>query len=193
MFSELVEKTRTIRRYDMSKVITDTDMTEILECARKCASAGNLQRLRYAILNSEEAEETFSAISLGGLLPKEKKPTRDVAPISYVVLFSKESEPDSNLLIDVGIAAQTIALAAAEKGIGSCMIRNFNKEYFSSLESAVGYYPILVIALGYPLENAQIVDVNEGDNLKYYKNDSDVNIVPKLTLSSLLLRKSNKM
>ena len=191
MFLKLVEKTRTIRRFDRSKLITDTDLMSFLECARKSASAGNLQRIRFVTVSGSEAEKAFSNVSLGGLLPPDKKPTQSVAPTAYIVLCSKEENPDANLLIDVGITAQTIALSAAEKGVGACMIRNFSKEYFSSLMSEEFPFPILVIALGYPSEIARTVDVSTNDSLKYYKNESGENIVPKLTLSELVIKKYN--
>ena len=189
MFSELVEKTRTIRRFDVSKAITDTDLTYILDCARKTASAGNLQRIRYVTVENSVAKDAFARISLGGLLPKDKKPTADVAPTAYVVLTAAEENPDANLLIDVGIAAQTIVLAAREKGIGACMIRNFDKEYFSCLSAPKRAFPILVIALGYPAEAAEITEGDGNGPLKYYKNESKVNIVPKLSLSELIIKK----
>ena len=47
MLSELVLNTRTIRRFDRSKFITDSDLTRILTIASNVASAGNMQRLRY--------------------------------------------------------------------------------------------------------------------------------------------------
>ncbi len=189
MFLNLVEKTRTIRRFDRSKLITDADLMSFLECARKSASAGNLQRLRFVTLNGDEAFRAFSNVSLGGLLPPDKKPTQSVAPAAYIVLCAAEENPDANLLIDVGITAQTIALSAAEKGVGACMIRNFNKEYFSSLMSEKFPFPILVIALGYPSETARIVDASVNDSLKYYKNESEENIVPKLALSEVVIKK----
>ena len=96
---ELVSKARTIRRFDTSKTITDADLMHVLECARRVASAGNLQRLRYVTINGEAAKSSFSNISLGGFLPPEKKPTEAVAPTAYVVISSYTDEPDANLLI----------------------------------------------------------------------------------------------
>lgn len=192
MLLDLVDKTRTIRRFDTSKSITGGDLMYILECARRVASAGNLQRLRYMIIDGEEARAAFSEISLGGLLPPEKKPTRDVAPVSYVVISSYDASPDANLLIDVGISAEAVVLSARERGIGACMIRNFKSEYFMGSDGSMPLYPILVIALGYPLEDARIVDVGEDGELKYYKGENGVNIVPKRTLSSLIVQKTTK-
>ena len=189
MFLNLVEKTRTIRRFDRSKLITDAELIGLLECARKSASAGNMQRIRFVSVNGNEAQRAFSHVSLGGLLPPDKKPNESVAPAAYIVLCAREENPDANLFIDIGITAQTIALAAAEKGIGACMIRNFGKEYFSSLAKGEYAFAQLVIALGYPSESARIVDASMNDSLKYYKNESEENIVPKLTLSELVIEK----
>ena len=186
---ELVSKARTIRRFDTSKTITDADLMHVLECARRVASAGNLQRLRYVTVNGEAAKSSFSNISLGGFLPPEKKPTEAVAPTAYVVISSYTDEPDANLLIDVGISAEAMVLAAAEMGIAACMIRNFNKAHFTFEKEGKTAFPILVIALGYPAETAMAVDVNDGESLKYYKNDEDVNVVPKLMLEDLIFHK----
>ena len=78
-------------------------------------------------------------------------------------------------------------LAAAERGIGSCMIRNFSKEYFEKLAADTGYHPILVIALGYPAEKVELVDVEPGGSLKYYRN-GNTNVVPKIKKSDLIIR-----
>ena len=69
------------------------------------------------------------------------------------------------------------------------MIRNFNKEYFSKLSGSEFAYPLLVIAIGYPFEGAQILDTNDSKALKYYKNENNINVVPKLTLDELVIRK----
>ena len=131
MIFELLKKARTYRRFDRSKLITEDALTDILESVRFAASAGNLQRIRYVMIGSDKAPECFSHIALGGYLPKEKKPDISVAPVAYIVMLTKENEIDVNLAIDIGISAEAIVLSAAERGIGSCMIRNFDKEYDS--------------------------------------------------------------
>ena len=185
MLCDLARKTRSYRRFLTSKLITDEDLTSILDVARCSASAGNLQRLRYATLRGEYAERAFSAVSLGGYLPKEKKPSSDVAATAYIVILSGIETPDVNLAIDIGIAAEAIALAAAERGIGSCMIRNFDKSYFSDVCGTDGLFVHLVIALGYPAEESKIVDPIAENELKYYINEDGVNIVPKLPLDTV--------
>ena len=188
MFSELVKKTRTYRRYDRLKVVTGEDLDVLLDCVRYTPSAGNLQRIRYITVNGDAATEAFGMISLGGYLPAEQKPDAYVAPAAYIVMLTEQDSPDTNLAIDIGISAEAIVLAAAERGIGSCIIRNFNKEYFEKLATGTGYHPALVIALGYPAESIRIVEAQIGDSLKYYRN-GNVNFVPKLKVSDLVLRK----
>ena len=138
MFSQLIEKTRTYRRYDRSKLVTGEDLCAILENVRYTASAGNLQRIRYITVSGSAADEAFANISLGGYLPAEQKPDASVAPVAYVVMVTQTDSPDTNLAIDIGISAEAIVLAAADRGIGSCMIRNFNKEYFGKLATGTG-------------------------------------------------------
>ena len=186
MISQLLKKTRTYRRFDRSKTLTGDALAEILECVRYTASAGNLQRVRYITVTGAAADEAFSSISLGGYLTAEQKPAHEVAPVAYIVMLAPTPSPDTNLAIDIGICAEAIALAAAEAGVGSCMIRNFSKEYFEKLATGTGYFPVLVIALGYPAEQTAVVDADSSESLKYYKN-GNTNFVPKLKLADLIL------
>ena len=190
MLFELLRKNRTVRRYERSRRVEEADIKEMLECARLTASAANLQRIRYASLTGKSADAAFPFVTLGGLLPPDKKTTEKTSPTAYVVMASEEKDFDPNLMIDVGISAEAITLAAAEKGIGSCMIRNFNKEYFVFSADEKMYYPILVIALGYADEGTCVVDAKEGESLKYNKMDDNVNYVPKLVLQDLWKKKN---
>ncbi len=189
MIVDLLEKTRTYRRFDNSKLVMSKDVESIVSSVRYAASAGNLQRIRYITVGHERAPEVFSHIALGGYLPKEKKPDAFVAPTSYILMLTETDTPDVNLSIDIGISAEAIVLTARELGIGSCMIRNFDKEYFSKLATGTGYSPILVIALGYPAEEVKIVSAETRDCLKYYKDENDVNAVPKLGTDALILKR----
>lgn len=187
MMRELMVKNRTIRRFDRSKAVTGEDIREILSLARLCASAANLQRIRYISLVGESAADAFSSITLGGYLPPESRPDRSVAPTAYIVILAPGENPDVNLSIDVGIAAEAITLVAAERGIGACMIRNFKARSFMPSDNSAGLNPVLVLALGYPAEVAETIDIQPTDSIKYYKNSDGVNCVPKRMLEELLI------
>ena len=188
-FLNLATQSRTIRFFDTSKIVSEDEINYILECARRTPSAANLQRIRYITISGDEAKKAFGKISLGGYLPESEKPTEsDAAPL-YIVVFAENKPLDVNLSIDVGINAQTIALAASENGLGSCMIRNFDSEYFASLVDSADYVPVLVIAVGHPSQKACIVDIEADESVKYYKNEFSVNCVPKRKLNDLILKK----
>ena len=89
---------------------------------------------------------------------------------------------------DVGIAAQTILLAAVEKGLGGCMIGSFRKpELKSLLGLSEGIEPNLVVALGKPAEKVILTEVGADGSTAYYRDENDVHYVPKRRLEDIIL------
>ena len=128
---------RTVRRYSQNKIPTHSELVSFIECARVSPSAANRQRVRFALIEGERADAAYAGISLGGYLPEDKRPSYENRPTAYIVLMS-ECDEDTNLAIDIGIYAQTIALAASEAGYGTCMIRSFRREHIIPLTEAEG-------------------------------------------------------
>ncbi len=89
-------------------------------------------------------------------------------------------------MIDVGIAAQTLALDAADDGIGSCMIASFKKEITEVLSLPDNLSPRLLMAFGYPAERAIICEPRDGD-VTYFRDDSGLHFVPKRPLAEVAL------
>jgi nitroreductase len=152
------------------------------------ASAGNLQRLRFSVITPDNSDGVFSLISLGGYLPQEQKPTYEQRPSSYIVISSVCEQVDTNLAMDVGIAAEAISLSVAEAGFASCMIRNFKAGGIAEYIGRDKLYPILLIAIGEPAETVRIVDSKDGD-VKYYRDSEGVHCVPKLSRDELIIMK----
>ena len=186
MIYDLLKRNRTIRRFRQDAAPGEETLRSFVSAARLTASAANQQRLRYFLI-TDRASEVYPMIGLGGYLPPEEKPTESVRPTAYIAVMAPLGASDPNLFIDIGIAAEAITLAAAEAGVGCCMIRNFSKERLSSFIAKDGYAPELLIALGTPDESAQITDVGSDGNIKYYKDRYGVNTVPKRTVDELLL------
>lgn len=187
MFFDLIKETRTLRHFDRTKAVSEDDITYVIECARLTPSAANLQRVRYGVIYESGDPCTFSHVAFAGYLADEDKPKANEAATAYLVLLTKDQSPDLNLGIDLGISAEAAVLAAREKGLGACMIRSFDKQYFSDLFADTCYCPQLVIALGYPTEKAKITDVVNG-SIKYYKDSDKTNCVPKLSITELLIK-----
>ena len=93
------------------------------------------------------------------------------------------------LAVDVGIAAQTVNLAARERGFGVCMIGSFEHDALSELLFLPRVVdPVLVIALGTPAEEPIICKVPEDGSTKYFRDDADLHFVPKRSLEEVQIK-----
>ena len=182
----LLEKTRSYRRFDEKRKISESDIRDIISAVRLCPSAANLQRIRIApVTEAEECDVVFSNLGFAGYLKDWDGPDRGERPVAYLVLMS-EKKPDVNLAVDAGLAAEAMLLVAGERGIGGCLFASFTKE---GLHAAIGrenYEPILVLALGYPAEKVVIEDAVDG-NIRYYRDEHSVHHVPKLTVDDIIV------
>jgi nitroreductase len=89
---------------------------------------------------------------------------------------------------DTGIAAQTMRLGAAEKGLGGCMVSAVRREELADALELPAYFEIvLVLALGKPAETVVIEDLGEEKDIKYYRDAQDVHHVPKRSLEELIV------
>ena len=89
--------------------------------------------------------------------------------------------------MDVGIMAQTILLAAAEMGLGGCMLGSIRRaELKEILNLSDDHEIMLVIALGKPIEKVVIEDAQNGD-IKYWRDEERVHHVPKRPLDELII------
>ena len=186
MLLDLVKRARSYRRYDPTKPLSKDDLKAFVEAARLTPSAGNLQRLRYlAVTEKSEVLTLTKEVKWAGYLSDWDGPADSEAPAAYLILLSPESTGVSQ--IDVGIAAETILLAAAEAGVGGCMILNFPRETLTERYKLANNYKIeLVISLGVPAEKVEIETMKE-DNVRYYRDENDVHHVPKRALSEVFL------
>ncbi len=186
MLLDLVKRARSYRRYDPTKPLSKDDLKAFVEAARLTPSAGNLQRLRYlAVTEKSEVLTLTKEVKWAGYLSDWDGPADSEAPAAYLILLSPESTGVSQ--IDVGIAAETILLAAAEAGVGGCMILNFPREALTERYKLASNYKIeLVISLGVPAETVEIETMKEG-NVRYYRDENDVHHVPKRALSEVFL------
>ena len=121
---------------------------------------------------------------LGGALPELHLPFPGTEPEAFIIICSTV-EPDKWVHMDVGIAAQSMLLKATEMGLGGICIGAFNPTAMTEA-FALPCRPVLVLAIGKPAEQIEIVSVREGDNLKYYR-ENGIHYVPKIALDDLIL------
>lgn len=191
MLKDLLKKSRSYRGYDENRRFTREELMELVECTRLCPSSSNMQPLKYYLAwEREDVDKIQMMTRWAGAITDRKLPCEGMCPTAFIVICqdTRISENTTAFLKDVGIVAQTMLLAAAEKELGGCMIGSFNKEGVrESLGLAEYLAPHLVVALGAPAEVIELEDAPEGGSVKYYRDEKDVHHVPKRMLSELIL------
>lgn len=187
MMQELVKRSRSYRRFHEEKSVPEQTLTDLIELARLIPSGGNRQPLKYILSGSREKNgKIFPCLGWAGYLKDWVGPAEGERPAAYVVILG-DSEISETVLWDHAIAAQTIALGAAEQGLGTCIIGSVNRE---RLKDELGIPPryqiLLVLALGYPRETVVLEEMKDGD-CKYWRDESGIHHVPKRAIGELIL------
>ena len=127
----------------------------------------------------EECAGIFPYTAWAGALKDWEGPEEGERPSAYIVIACDLSI-GKNKQWDDGITAQTIMLAAAEKGYGGCMIGScMRSEIGRLLGLDPEHYSIdLVLALGKPKEEVVLVPVKEDGSTAYYRDGNQVHYVP---------------
>lgn len=186
--SEMVRKNRSYRRFDQSKPVTAQTLHELAGLTRYCASATNMQPLRYALVaDPAKCAEVFECLAWAGYLTDWPGPAEGERPTGYVVMLC-EGKSGPWTRADMGIAAQTILLGAVEKGLGGCMLGALKREPLAEvLGLGDGYEIMLVVALGVPAETVVIDDLEPGGDVKYWRDEASVHHVPKRRTGDVVL------
>jgi len=190
MLKDLVQASRSYRRFDHHAPVSIKILEELVELARLCPSAANRQPLRF-ILSTAPAdnEAIFACLKWAAYLADWDGPAPAERPSAYIVMVNTAKEWEF-ARFDLGIMAQTMLLGATEKGLGGCMIGALNREKLRAHFSLQPEMDVsLVLALGRPVEDVRIVDVPEDGSIRYYRDDAGVHYVPKRGLAELILDK----
>ena len=116
--------------------------------------------------------------------------SRGERPPAYIpIVTEKECVPDPKY--DVGIAAQTIILAAAERGLGGCMLGSIHQDQPSMVLDLPDKYEIqLVIAVGHPAESIVLEPLTRDSDIRYWRDEQGMHHVPKRSLGGKVLTTS---
>jgi nitroreductase len=188
MLRELVLANRSYRRFHQDVAIDRDTLTELVDLARHSASAANLQPLRY-VLSCDPARNSmvFPHLGWAAYLKGWSGPSDGERPSAYIVVL-EDSRVGHPMRCDHGIAAQTILLGAAEKGLGGCMIGSVDKKGLRSALGLPDYLEVLlVLALGKPKETVIVETVGADGDVKYWRDDEGRHHVPKRPLTEIIV------
>ena len=187
----LTREARSVRVFGQEKRASLKQLRYFVDCARLTPSAANAQILKYKICaNNETAAAIFPLTRWAGYIKDKKLPPEGKEPTSYIVICHDKNCGAMTVFgqMDVGIAAQTINLAAREEGFGVCMIGSFDK---GALTKLLGFdeniEPVLVIAIGEAAETPEICSVGEDGSIKYFRDSDDRHFVPKRSMEEIVL------
>lgn len=156
-FQQLVVNRQSDRAYKTTTVEKDK-IDRILEAARLAPSACNAQPWRFIVVDNPEIKNKLADTTSSKLLGINHFTKQ--APVHIVIVMENANLTSSFgsmvkqkhfPLIDIGIAAEHICLAATAEGLGSCMIGWFDE---GAVKKLLGIpkskRPVLIITIGYP-------------------------------------------
>lgn len=187
MLKEIIEKNRSYRRFYEDHEIPLEKLTELIDLARICPSSRNIQPLKYIISNTKKKnDKIFPHLAWAGYIKDWDKPEPGEQPSAYIIILG-DKYIFSLFNVDLGIAAQTILLGAAEMGYGGCMVGSIErKKLRAELQIPDRYEILLCLALGKPKEEVVLEEVKD-DNIEYYRDEKQVHHVPKRKLDDIIL------
>ena len=148
-FLELVRSRYSCRSYQPQSVEQEK-LEYVMECVRLAPSACNKQPWRFRIVSSEEGRKGLCECYEGEWFRS--------APLYIVasVLHDEEwvrGDGKHHGDIDVAIAVEHLCLAAAQQGLGTCWVCNFDVERCKRVLSlAANEEPTVLIPIGYPAD-----------------------------------------
>lgn len=174
-FYKLVDERQSDRGYDTERSVPREVVMRIVDAARRAPSACNSQPWHFIVVDKPElrAEVADALTSIG------MNKFASQAPC-FIVLVQEAPNFTARLggwiknkhfpLIDCGIAASYLTLAAADEGLGSCIMGWFDEKWLKRLLGVPrSRRVLLVVSLGYstqPLRQKQrrALDAVMGDN-----------------------------
>ena len=187
-FEQLIVRNRSYRRFDSSKPVAPERLRYLVDIARRTPSAANRQPLKYILVGDPgRCAALFPHLRWAGALKGWGGPAERERPAAYVIVLG-DTEIAADPGCDHGIACQSLLLAAAEKGLGGCMLGAIDRDAIRKTFSIPDRYNILlVVALGVPAETCVLEDAKPGGDVTYYRDAASVHHVPKRPLAEVIL------
>ena len=187
-FLQIVSEARTCRRFVQDARISREDLDWLMECVSRVPCGRNAQVLRYVLVSSpEKCAELFVHMRWAGALKDWDGPAEGERPTAYIAILHPK-ERTAIMQMDVGIAAQTLQLAAHTRGIGCCMHASFTRPAcMEVLRAPEDMHIGLILAFGMAKEERRLAPMPASGDFAYWRDAQGVHYVPKRAVSELAL------
>jgi len=184
---ELLAANRSYRRFHQDRALDEATLVGLVELVRLCPSAANRQPLRFVLSwQPERNARIFPHLRWAAALRPWPGPAEGERPTGYIVIAG-DRRVSELLDWDVGIAAQSMLLGAAEQGLGGCMIGSIDRPALGAELGLPEHLAIrLVVALGHPAEKV-VLEEGPPEPRPYWREADGVHHVPKRPLEELLV------
>lgn len=170
----LISRRQSDRDYDGQKPVDRDTIARIIEAARLAPSACNSQPWHFVVVDRpdlrEQVAEAMNSIGMNRFAK--------TAPC-FVVIVQESPNFTARIggwiknkhfpLIDCGIAASYLTLAATEEGLGSCIMGWFDEKRLKRLlQIPSGKRVLLVVALGYSTQGHRVKQRHSTEEIAGY-------------------------
>ena len=146
-FLDLVNKRYSVRSYE-ERQIEKEKMDYIMECVRLAPSAVNFQPWKFYIVTDREKLDAIKSTNKREWI--QSAPCIIVACANHDESWHRRSDNKDHADIDLAIAVEHLCLAAAEQGLGTCWVCNFDASLCRQLMTLPeNMEPIALIPVGY--------------------------------------------
>lgn len=145
-FKDLANKRFACRKYT-DEPVSKEDIEYIKECVQVAPSAHNFQPWKFLIVTSEEGKAKVRRCY--------NRPWLANIPM-FVLCFKslndawvRQDDNKNHGDIDLGIAVEHLCLAAADRGLGSCWVCNYDVEAVKRLFPVEGFEAVAIVPVGH--------------------------------------------
>ena len=149
-FSQLVIQRHSVRRYK-NRPIEEHKLMQVLNAARMAPSAVNFQPWHFIVVTQPAKLELLHNAYKRDWF--KSAPVVILACADHSHSWKRGSDGKDSADIDVAIAVDHLTLQAAELGLGTCWVCNFDVQRCAEAFKLPGTIePIVLIPIGYPEE-----------------------------------------
>lgn len=145
-FKQLCTERFSARKYT-DEAVSEADLGYIMECVRLAPSAVNRQPWRWIVVRSEAEKAKLRQCYDRGWFAS--------APLYIIGMRStgdnwvRKYDGKAHGDIDVAIATEHLCLAAAERGLGTCWVCNYDTAKMQQLFPREGYEAVVIVPVGH--------------------------------------------
>ncbi|OGF48195.1 MAG: hypothetical protein A2452_04050 [Candidatus Firestonebacteria bacterium RIFOXYC2_FULL_39_67] len=151
-FTDLIKKRKSIRKYDLTKPVSEELVAKLLDAARIAPSACNLQPWHFIVIKDSKVKEKLKEAY--GREWFYTAPVIIVGCVDTSVSWKRSFDKADYSHVDLAIAFEHLLLAAANEGLGTCWVGAFNPEIARKVLGVPQNINIIAMTpVGFPAED----------------------------------------